>query len=174
MSVKLSRRRFLQLGLAGAGAFLLVRTAYLSLAPASGENALGDASARAFFAALAPVILAGALPEDAAERRIALEETQANIGAAIDGLPPFAQKELQDLISLLDMRLARGLLAGVWSSWEEASAESISGFLSGWRASRFKLLQSAYQALHQLVYAAWYGNPRSWNLIAYAGPPKLP
>jgi hypothetical protein len=40
--------------------------------------------------------------------------------------------------------------------------------------SGFMLLRSAYDALHQLVFAAWYGNPRSWPAIGYAGPPVLP
>jgi len=27
--------------------------------------------------------------------------------------------------------------------------------------------------LHQLVLAAWYGNPRAWSSIGYLGPPVL-
>ena len=35
------------------------------------------------------------------------------------------------------------------------------------------LKRSAYDALHQLILAAWYGNGRSWAGIGYPGPPKL-
>ena len=42
-----------------------------------------------------------------------------------------------------------------------------------WRDSRFELLRSAYAALHQLVFAAWYANPRAWFATGYAGPPSL-
>jgi hypothetical protein len=40
--------------------------------------------------------------------------------------------------------------------------------------SGFALLRSAYDALHQIVLAAWYGNPRSWPAIGYGGPPSVP
>ena len=39
--------------------------------------------------------------------------------------------------------------------------------------SRFALLRSAYAALHQLVFAAWYANPRAWAATGYGGPPSL-
>jgi hypothetical protein len=77
------------------------------------------------------------------------------------------------LFALLAFAPTRCLVAGVWSPWPEASAESIAAFLVSWRDSRFALLRSAYEALHQIVYGAWYGNPRSWPAIGYAGPPSL-
>jgi len=27
--------------------------------------------------------------------------------------------------------------------------------------------------LHELAFAAWYGNPQAWPAIGYAGPPAL-
>ena len=36
-----------------------------------------------------------------------------------------------------------------------------------------ELQRTAYDALHQIIFAAWYGNPRSWPAIGYAGPPEL-
>jgi len=41
------------------------------------------------------------------------------------------------------------------------------------RDSHIGLLRAAYDALHQLVMAAWYGNPRAWPAIGYPGPPEL-
>jgi hypothetical protein len=35
------------------------------------------------------------------------------------------------------------------------------------------LLRVAYFALHELVFAAWYGDPQSWPRIGYPGPPEL-
>jgi hypothetical protein len=61
----------------------------------------------------------------------------------------------------------------VTSPWAEAGRDDVAAFLDGWRTSGFTLLRSAYDALHQLVFAAWYGNPRSWPAIGYAGPPAL-
>jgi hypothetical protein len=65
------------------------------------------------------------------------------------------------------------LIAGVWSPWDEASPASIGTFLDRWRDSRLALLRSAYGALHQLLFAAWYGNSNAWPAIGYAGPPSL-
>jgi hypothetical protein len=53
----------------------------------------------------------------------------------------------------------------------EASAEDIARFLERWRHSSIALLRSGYQALHELVMAAWYGNAQSWGRIGYPGPP---
>jgi hypothetical protein len=49
----------------------------------------------------------------------------------------------------------------------------VSAFLARWRESRFDLLRAGYQALTQLVQAAWYGNPRAWGAIGYPGPPAV-
>jgi hypothetical protein len=35
------------------------------------------------------------------------------------------------------------------------------------------LLQQGYQALHDLVLAAWYARPDSWPAIGYPGPPEV-
>jgi len=49
----------------------------------------------------------------------------------------------------------------------------IEKFLRNWQESRVDLLKSGYQALHDLVFGAWYADPASWAAIGYAGPPSL-
>ena len=73
----------------------------------------------------------------------------------------------------MGLGIARVLVAGLWPSWDEAGAEDIAGFLARWKESRFDLLRSAYLGLHELIIAAWYGNPRAWPRIGYPGPPEL-
>jgi hypothetical protein len=97
---------------------------------------------------------------------LAIEET-------IAGLAPAARDEVGELCSLLDFAPTRCLVAGVWSPWSRASATSVAAFLERWRESRFVLLRSAYEALHQIVLGAWYAQPRAWPAIGYAGPPSL-
>jgi hypothetical protein len=92
------------------------------------------------------------------------------VDQAVSGLPPGVQEEVAQLFALLGFPLSRRLLAGVVSPWLEASPETIQAFLQRWRASRFALLRSAYAALHELMMAAWYGNPMSWPAIGYPGP----
>lgn len=129
--------------------------------------------ALAVITAITPVFLEGALPGDRAAASAAVQNTVADVGVAIAGLPPAAQEELGQLFALLGFPPARIALARVASPWAQASRNEIAAFLDHWRTSRFLLLHSAYSALHQLVFAAWYGNPEAWPAIGYPGPPKL-
>ena len=167
------RRTFLKVGVAAGAALLLVRCLRAPApSPATPAAFALPAATRAIFAAIVPVMLDGALPEGAeaaSARRDALQSIEATIG----GLPPAARDELADLFSLLDFAPTRCLVAGVWSSWTEASTEAIAAFLDRWRTSRLALLRSGYAALHQIVLGAWYAQPRAWPAIGYAGPPSL-
>ena len=174
-SVRITRRALLKAGVTGAAALVLLRWLYTTnSAPqerVSDHPAL-DPDARAILAAVISVILDGALPDGAGAAK-AREETLEGAAQAIAGLPPAVRKEIEQLFALLGFAPTRCLVAGVWSPWTEASRESIAAFLAGWRDSRFGLLRSGYDALHQIVLGAWYGNPRSWPAIGYAGPPSL-
>ena len=131
-----------------------------------------DAGARTVLAAIIPVLLQGALPATP-DAPAARAETLARVEAAVAGLPPATRKEIAELFSLLSFAPTRCLVAGVWSSWSEATADSVAAFLARWRDSRFALLRSGYAALHQLVFAAWYADPRAWAATGYVGPPAL-
>jgi hypothetical protein len=69
--------------------------------------------------------------------------------------------------------VARRAFAGVASPWHEAGVDEVAAFLDRWSASGWALKRSAYGALHQLITAAWYGNPKAWPAIGYPGPPPL-
>ncbi len=167
-----SRRTFLKaaglaaLALAAGGA--LYRTTHTGLP----HRFALDGEARAALHAIAPAILAGALPTERAARDAALAATIDGVHAAILGLPPATQKEVQDLFGLLALAPARRLLTGVAGGWEGARAEDVSAFLQDWRLHRLGLLRSAYHALHDLVLGAWYAQPASWAAIGYPGPMK--
>src|SRR5262245_56030029 len=100
--MNLSRRTFIATGLVGAAALAAAAWLRGPHAPASGvpRRAL-DADGEALFAAVAPVLLAGALPTDGAARRDAIAQTLAGIDIAVAGLPPAAQAELRELVALL-------------------------------------------------------------------------
>jgi hypothetical protein len=163
----------LKAGIAGGAALLVARWLYTStttLQSTSTQHGALDAGARAIVAAIAPVMLAGALPGN---DPVLLQETVAGVEQAIAGLPPTVRKEVDQLFALLSFAPTRALVAGVWTPWDAASPASIGAFLDRWRGSRLTLLRSAYGALHQLVFAAWYGNSNAWPAIGYAGPPSL-
>lgn len=169
--MNLGRRTFLVTGALGAaalaaGGWLRQRATH---APAGGAV---DAGARTILAALVPAFLDGALPLDA-QRADAVRETLDAIERAIAGLPPAAQAELAQLFGLLAFAPARIAMTGLWSDWRNATTADVQSVLARWQTSRTALLRSAYDALHQLVLAAWYANPRTWPAIGYPGPPPL-
>ena len=170
----LTRRRLLAAGfitLSALAARGLVDAPPVRAADDAGAAAL-DPSARAIVAAIAPVMLAGALPPG--DRfHAALHNVVEGTGIAIAGLPPSTQREIGQLFSLLSFPLARYFVAGVHRSWDRAQPSEIEPFLQAWRTSPIATLRIAYDALHQLIGAAWYGNPESWPPIGYPGPPAL-
>ena len=172
-TLRISRRTLLKAGIAGAAALLLARWLYPPTSPPARPTPSAlEPGAHAIVAAIIPVLLDGALPSGP-EAPSARAEALAAVEEAIAGLPPATRNELADLFSLLGFPPTRCLVAGIWSPWPEATRESIASFLMRWRDSRFELLRSAYAALHQLVFAAWYANPRAWPATGYAGPPSL-
>ncbi len=170
-----NRRQFLKVGLASGA--LLAGAGWLAYrfqrhVPARGRQWLDERSA-SIVAALAPAILEGMLPEDPAERVEARREVVEAFDRAVAGLAPAVQDEISELFALLGLGAGRFIVAGVRSAWAEATPEEVAAFLARWRESRFELLRAGYQALTQLVVAAWYGNAKSWARIAYPGPPAL-
>lgn len=173
----LSRRQFIKAGVAGTAALVVARVIYgpFEAAPAwqSGSvhqfTKLSDAS-RGLIAALAGVVLDGAMPADADARAKAVEEVVVGVDKAVAALQPAVQAELQQLFALLNFPISRRLLAGVSQSWLKAPAGEIGAFLENWRDSRFTLLRSGFHGLHQLILAAWYGCPDAWAAIGYAQP----
>ena len=176
----LNRRQMIKTGIAGS---LLLVTARIVWGPFSGVGVLpledGDdynfltAEDRAVIASLAPVILKGALPEGEKEYDTAIIEIVKGVDTTISGLTPSVQKEVRELFGILTFPVTRRLLASVWKPWLEADQVDIENFLYSWQNSRFNLLRSAYEALHELITASWYGNKNSWNGIGYAGPPDI-
>ena len=122
---------------------------------------------------IARVMLAGALPTDPTEHERALDEVVRGFDVAVAGLPPSVQREIAQLFTLLRVGPARMLAAGVMHPWHLASSGEIERFLNGWQFNRIAKLRSAYEALHALVFAAWYATSASWGRIGYPGPPKV-
>ena len=168
----ISRRSVLKFGAAGG---LLLALAGASRAegryrPASGREppeALGSDD-RAVVAAIAPAILAGTGGAGAN-----VEAVVGSVDRAVAGLPPYLRDEVSQLFALLASWPGRRWVAGVASPWPEASVAEVQAFLERWRFSEWALLQQGYQALHELVLAAWYARPDAWAQIGYPGPPEV-
>jgi len=171
--VKVTRGRFLRAGLLAAAALTVAGWIYESrpdepLPDPRYRFGFLDDEDRAIVAAVAPVMLAGALagPGD-------VELVVRGLDRAVCGLPLAVRSELRYLFGLLRFAPARMLVAGVWAPWSRADRAQVERFLSAWRNSGIAQLRSAYDALHQLTFAAWYGGERAWPAIGYPGPPRI-
>jgi hypothetical protein len=171
--VNASRRRFIFAGALGLAALAVVRywpRATLSDTPA---QRMLDADGAAVIGAIVPVMLAGALPSDTASRERAIHVTVDNVDRAIAGLSPRQIGELRHLFVLLALPPMRWSLTHSMRDWENAAPADVDAFLVRLRDSRIRMLRAAYDALHQLVFGAWYGNPDAWPAIGYPGPPPI-
>jgi hypothetical protein len=169
-----TRRQFIKVGLAGAA--LLVTARWLDpseAAPAINFRFL-DVTGVTIAGGFANVVLGDALPEDAQARAHAIREVVEAFDRAVSGLSPAVQKEVDQLFSILRFPPTRLAFTGLWSPVEESPVEDVAAFLTRWRTSRFEIQRAGYQALSQLMQAAWYGNNASWAAIGYSGPPQLP
>ncbi|WP_199152770.1 twin-arginine translocation signal domain-containing protein [Chromobacterium sp. ASV23] len=162
-----SRRQFLQAGALGAAALALA--GYLA-APAGDDSAQTEWGALRWLQPADAQIIAALAPVMLGLRDLPLAAVVAGVDQAVAGLPPACRDEVRQLFDLLGNRWARRWLAGVSAPWGQATPDALASFLQSWRNSRFLLLRSAYQGLHQLINAAWYGNPASWAAIGYQQP----
>lgn len=169
----MNRRQWLGSGIAAATLLVAAGAIYESQgdrapADAHGFSFLNEAD-RGILAVIAPVILAGSLPQGDNALRAVIE----GFDTAVAGLTPSVQAEVAQLFMILRVPPLRMLATGVMKPWHLASTADIMRFLDGWRSSSMPNLRSAYNALHQLSYGAWYGQPQSWASIGYPGPPKI-
>lgn len=149
-----------------AAVSVLQRGAKQEGAGAAGGGVDGDV-----VAAIAPVLLEGVYPGEAGGQ--ARERIVEGVRQAVAALSASAQQEIGELFQLLAFAPTRIAVARVSSPWPQATEAEITAFLQGWRESRIGLLQSGYQALHDLVLGAWYADPSTWKAIGYPGPPVL-
>ncbi|MBI2382383.1 MAG: hypothetical protein HYV16_16665 [Gammaproteobacteria bacterium] len=165
----LSRRQLLVHALQGGA--LLAGAPALALAETSMASRFLTEADQLILAAVVPVILAGALPVEG--RKAAIEGVIRDLDSAIAHLPERTRDELRQLFELLDGRLSRLALTGLWAQWAELRPAQVEEFLGEWRESYLDLLRTAYAGLHDLILGVWYGTPAAWSGIGYGGPPPI-
>ena len=130
-----------------------------------------QADDRLVLMALAPACLGQERLQQWLDKGHTLAQLLRNFDESVSYLSPHTQRELRELFNLLANRLGKLLLAGVWSTWSQASIESLNEFLLSWRDSWLSLLNSGYIGLQQLMVAAFYSDKDSWESCGYKGPP---
>ncbi|MGH6608947.1 MAG: hypothetical protein ACRECQ_01695, partial [Burkholderiaceae bacterium] len=126
-------------------------------------------SGRAVFAAVSTAVLEGSLPPKPA----LLERHLNRLDETIAGFPIATQNELAQLLGLLSVAAGRRWLTGLPVGWDEASVAEVEAALRRMRASDNELRQQAYNALRDLINAAFYAQPEHWSLMNYPGPTAL-
>ena len=171
--MNVSRRTFIFAGALGVAALAAVRYWPRSSSEATRGLRVLDADGATIMTAIIPVLLDDALPPEPAARARAVRETVENVDRAIGGLSPHQIGEIGHLFTLLALPPVRWALTRSTHAWQDATSDEVDACLSRLRDSRIGLLRAAYDALHQLVFGAWYGNPRAWAGIGYDGPPQI-
>lgn len=182
--LQMDRRGFLRVGLLGTAALSTISLgAGLSgcaTAPAGPVTTANGTTHYHFLTAddlvllraLVPVIVEPALPKDPQARHAAVESTIARMDEGIYYFGPANQRQLRQLFDLLNLGITRVTLARVWSSWDNASPETVNAFLNRWRDSSMGLFNKAYIGLTKLTNVAFYGYRDNWHLSGYPGPPQ--
>jgi hypothetical protein len=169
----LTRRQLIKTGAVGAVAMLA--DGYLA-APAE-ERAVAAAGKLGFLTEHDVPIVRAIVPAmvglSPGVSEPSLDELVAGVDKAILALPLAVQQEVRELFDLLQNRWLRRWLAGVRSPWADVRPDEAAVFLANWQHGAFVLLRTGYQALHSLINAAWYGNPKSWAGIGYQQPEQV-
>jgi membrane protein implicated in regulation of membrane protease activity len=166
------RRSWLALGALSAVALVVGGGSMALWQPGLRDSKL-SAAGQEVFGNVARGLLDGSLPADPAAQVSALQALLVRIDSLVAGLPPHAQAELSQLLSLLASAGGRRVLTGLARPWPEASVGDIQQALQGMRLSAVSLKQQAYQALHDIVAGAYFADASTWPLLAYPGPREI-
>ena len=168
----MQRRTLLKLGVTSAAVLLVAGGAAALLQPGLQGGALAPAG-REIFSAVGAAVLDKSLPAEAGARRSALQGLLRRVDALVQGLPPHAQAELSQLLSLLGSAAGRRALGGLAQPWAQASVAQIQQALQDMRLSTLALRQQAYAALHDITAGAHFSDAATWSQLGYPGPLKI-
>ncbi|MGB4115191.1 MAG: hypothetical protein WBK51_01435 [Polaromonas sp.] len=165
----MQRRTLLKLGATSAALLAIVGGTAALIQPGLERGAL-TATGREVFRAVGLGVLDKTLPEQAAAKEAALTALVNRIDVLISALPPHAQAELSQLLSILASGAGRRALAGLGTPWANASVAELQTALQDMRVSSLAVRQQAYAALHDITAGAYFSEPATWTLLGYPGP----
>lgn len=168
----MQRRTLLQLGAVSA-VLLAVAGGAAAWLQAGLQNGKLSPAGREVFRAVGRAVLDGSLPVDGAARQTALSGLLDRIDGLTLALPPYAQEELSQLLSLLASTPGRRALGGLSEAWPLASEARIQHALQGMQLSSLALRQQAYAALHDSITAAYFSDASTWPQLGYPGPLRI-
>ncbi len=168
----MQRRTWLKLGAVSATVLILAGGATALLQPGLQQGRLSP-GARDVFASVARAMLEGTLPQESAAKQAAVAGLMDRIEALVQALPPPTQAELSQLLGILSTGVGRRTLAGLAPDWRSASVLEVQQAMQSMRSSRLGLRLQSYQALHDIVGAAYFSEASTWPALGYPGPLKI-
>ena len=168
----MQRRTLLTVGLVAGTLLALVGGALALMQPARRDGKLGRA-ARLAMTAVARAVLGPLLPQAAEAQATALQAHVGRVEAAIAGLPPSLQNEVDELLTIVASAPGRLALVGLADDWHSASDAQVTLALQGMRESSLALRQQAFHALRDISNGAYFADESTWRAIGYPGPRVL-
>lgn len=168
----MQRRTLLKLGVVSAVVLAVAGGAAVLLSPGLHEGRLSPAG-REVFRAVGRAVLDQSLPREDAPRQHALNGLLNRMDELTVALPPHAQTELSQLLSLLASAPGRRALAGLDDAWSLATEARIQQSLQEMRLSGLVLRRQAYAALHDITAAAYFSDASTWPQLGYPGPVRI-
>ncbi len=165
----MQRRTLLKLGVTTA-ALVAVIGGVVALVQPGRERGTLTAVGREIFRAVGLGVLDKTLPDEPVAKDAALTALLSRIDVLIGALPPHAQVELSQLLSILGAAPGRRALAGLSSPWAAASVADLQAALQDMRLSGLAVRQQAYAALHDITAGAYFSSEDTWTLLGYPGP----
>jgi hypothetical protein len=159
-------RRWLLLGAFSAAVLAVGGGSFALMRPGLHEGKLTESGREVFGGAARGLLDGTARPDEIAP-------LLTRIDTLVTGLPPHAQEELSQLLALLASAPGRRAFAALAPSWTEASVPEIQDALQSMRVSSVSLRQQAYQALHDIVGAAYFSDEATWTLLDYPSPKAI-
>jgi len=166
----MERRFFIQSGLLGSfflslGSLALYqRNGSLQAEPVSPLGPKGEK----IILALAPAYLEGLAqtPEE-------FQACKAGVNEILLGLSPLTNQDLQEFFYLLDFLPTKLFLIHSWTAWDQIQPAQAVDLIQSWQKSKITLLNSAAQALGELILASFWADPKHYALAGYPGPIEL-
>lgn len=163
------RRTLLKLGATSAVLLAVVGGTAALIQPGLKRGTLTPAG-REVFRAVGLGVLDKSLPAELEPKDVTLAGLLDRIDVLVGALPPHAQAELSQLLSILASDVGRRALVGLSTPWASASATDVQAALQDMRLSNLTVRQQAYAALHDITAGAYFSEPSTWPMLGYPGP----
>jgi hypothetical protein len=160
------RRTWLGLGIVSAFALAAGGGAAVLVSEPGIQDGKLSATGRIVIAGSARGLLDHTMPHDAT----AISSLLDRVDALVANLPPHAQREFSQLLAILASPPGRRVFASLSAAWPEATVREIQRALQDMRLSPLLMRRQAYQALHDIVGAAYFSEPATWAVLSYPGP----